>query len=71
MTAYFIVLLYPSLLCGSKGRYSLLVDAQKFSLAGKTIAFKEEKSSAKVKELENIKICFPSGINNSNGSYFA
>lgn len=51
---------------------AFLVDAQKSSLARKeVIASKEEKSSAKVKELENIKKCFYSGINNSNGSYFA
>lgn len=52
MTGYFILLFYPSPLYGSKGRYSLLVDAQKSSLAGKSIVSKEEKSSAKVKELE-------------------
>lgn len=48
-----ILCFYPSPLYGSKRRYSLLVDAQKYSLARKTIASKEEKSSkAKVKELE-------------------
>lgn len=52
MTGYVILLFHPSPLCGSKGRYSLLVDAQKSSLARMSIASKEEKSSAEVKELE-------------------
>lgn len=54
MTGYFALLFYPSPLYRTKGRYSLHVDAQKSSLAGKSIVSKEEKISAKVKEPKNI-----------------
>lgn len=55
MTGYFILLFYPSPLYRSKGRYSLPVDAQKSSLAEKSIVSKEEKSSAKSKNLKILK----------------
>lgn len=55
MTGYFILLFYPSPLYGSKGRYSLPADAEKSSLAGKSIVSKEENSSAKSKNLKILK----------------